>query len=158
MALKETEVATLSQVTTELLARFNKAREPGMTIGVVQQDALVVQQSAGYADLEGGVALGPITRFRIASISKQFTCALILMMAAEGQLSIEDDIRRWLPELPKLEYQITLDHLMRNTSGIRDMLELMRLGGIDLDSSCTREDLMAAICRQSRLNFPPGAR
>ena len=79
--------------------------------------------------------LGPATTFRIASVSKQFTCAAILLLAAEGKLSIDDDVRDHIPALPDLGHRITLAHLMHNTSGIRDMLEIMRLGGVDLGSA-----------------------
>ena len=88
------------------------------------------------ASIELGVPIGPQTTFRIASVSKQFTCAAILLLAAEGRLSIDDDVRRYLPALPDLGHRITLAHLMHNTSGIRDMLEIMRLGGVDLGQPC----------------------
>ena len=76
--------------------------------------------------------IGPETRFRIASVSKQFTCAAILLLAAEGRLAVGDDIREYLPELPDFGARISIDQLMHNVSGLRDMLELMRLGGADL--------------------------
>jgi D-aminopeptidase len=80
------------------------------------------------------------------------------MLAAEGKLATGDDARRHLPELPDLGQRITLDHLMHNTSGIRDMFELMRLGGLDLNQPCRVEDFLAAIRRQRGLNFAPGER
>src|ERR1700754_3632439 len=110
------------------------------------------------ASLELGVKLDPASVFRIASVSKQFTCAIILMLAAEGRLDVQDAVRDHIPELPDYGHPLTLAHLMHNTSGIMDMLELMRLGGADLIYPCTPEDLLAAICRQSSLNFVPGTR
>ena len=98
------------------------------------------------------------TAFRIASVSKQFTCAAILMLAAEGRLELEDEARSHLPELPDFGQRITVSHLMHNTSGIRDMLEIMRLGGADLGEPVTRADLIDGICRQRGLNFVPGTR
>jgi len=138
----------IDRVAADLLAPFERSRRPGMTIGVVRGDRLIVHRSAGYGDIEAGLGLGPETSFRIASVSKQFTCALILMMAREGLLSVEDDIRDWLPQWPDFGHRITLDHLMHNTSGIRDMLEVMRLGGIDLDRPCRSQELMDALYRQ----------
>jgi CubicO group peptidase (beta-lactamase class C family) len=82
-----------------------------------------VHRSSGFASVELSVPIGARTSFRIASASKQFTCAASLMLAADGKLRSEDHIRDRLPQLPDLGQRITRDHLMRNTSGIRDMLD-----------------------------------
>ncbi len=148
----------LQRIVSHLLAPFERPGAPGMTLGLVLDDELVVQESAGLASIELGVPIGAGTCFRIASVSKQFTCAAILLLAEEGRLHVDDDVRRWLPELPDLGCRITLDHLMHNASGIRDMLEIMRLGGVDLAQPILHEDLTAGICRQRGLNFPPGSR
>ncbi|MDR3538678.1 MAG: serine hydrolase [Acetobacteraceae bacterium] len=131
---------------------------PGMTVGVVQDGALVLHESAGVASLELGVPIGPDTCFRIASVSKQFTCTAILLLVAEGRLSLGDEARTHLPELPDFGVPVTVAHLMHNNSGVRDMLEIMRQGGVDLGMPCTTEDLLAGICRQRTLNFAPGSR
>jgi CubicO group peptidase (beta-lactamase class C family) len=131
---------------------------PGMTIGVVRGGVLAVHESAGLAHVELGVPIGAGTTFRIASVSKQFTCAAVLMMAADGRLRVDADVREYIPELADFGAVITVDHLMRNTSGLRDMLEIMRMGGIDLSFPVSPEDLMAGICRQRTLNFAPGSR
>jgi CubicO group peptidase (beta-lactamase class C family) len=141
-----------------LLAPWDGPGTPGATIGLVRDGALVLHESAGMASLELGVPIGPETRFRIASVSKQFTCAAVLLMAEEGRLSPEDEVRTHLPELPAFGARITLDHLMRNSSGLRDVLELMRMGGADLSLPCTADHLLAAIGRQRGLNFAPGSR
>jgi len=142
----------------QLLAPWHGADRPGCTIGVVRDGALILHGSAGQASLEHAVPIGPRTTFRIASVSKQFTCAAILMLAEDGRLAVDDDVRHYLPELPDCGHRVTLDHLMRNSSGMRDMLEIMRLGGTDLAHPCRPEDLTAAIQRQRTLNFAPGAR
>lgn len=131
---------------------------PGMTVGIVRDGALVVHESAGLASLELGVPIGPQTCFRIASVSKQFTCAAILLLAAEGRLDLQDAARSHLPELPDFGTPVTVAHLMHNSSGLRDMLEIMRQGGVDLGMACTTADLLAGICRQRTLNFAPGSR
>src|SRR5579863_2394595 len=141
-----------------LLAPWRQSIGPGVTIGVVIGDDLAIHQSAGMASLELGVPIGSETTFRIASVSKQFTCAAILLLAAEGRLSVDDEVRSHLPALPDLGHRITLDHLMHNTSGIRDMLEIMRLGGVDLGQPCEPRDLLDGVCRQRGLNFTPGSR
>lgn len=139
-----------------LLACFG-AQEPGGTIGVVIDGELAIQQSRGLASVELGVPISDASRFRIASVSKQFTCAAVLKLEAEGRLSTGDDIRRYLPELPDLGL-ITIDMMMRNMSGIRDMLEIQRMGGVDLSVPVTGAELLAGIVRQRGTNFPPGER
>ena len=141
-----------------LFLPWNRTNGPGVTLGVVLGRELPVHESAGMASIELGVPIGPDTTFRIASVSKQFTCAAIRLLAADGLLTIDDDVRRYIPALPDLGHRITLAHLMHNTSGIRDMLEIMRIGGMDLGQPCRPEDLLDGICRQRGLNFAPGSR
>ena len=141
-----------------LLAPWDRPGSPGATLGLVRDGTLVLQESAGLASLELDVPIGEATAFRIASVSKQFTCAAILLLAAEGKLSVDDDIHRHLPALPDVGAPISLDQLMHNCSGLRDMLDLMRLSGAGLSHPATPAQLMAAIGRQRRLNFPPGTR
>src|SRR5277367_4803705 len=143
---------------TRLIGPWRRAEGPGVTIGVVLGQELVVHESAGMASVELGVPIGPATTFRIASVSKQFTCAAILLLATEGKLRIEDDVRDHIAGFPDLGQRITLAHLMHNTSGIRDMLEIMRLGGADLGQPCRPADLLDGVCRQRGLNFIPGTR
>ncbi|MDB5413397.1 MAG: serine hydrolase [Rubritepida sp.] len=131
---------------------------PGAAIGVARDGAMLLQRAGGLASVELGVPIGVDTTFRIASVSKQFTCAAIQILAWEGLLSPGDPVRQHLPELPAVLDTITLDHLMRNCSGLRDMLELHRLGGVDLGMPLTEEELDAAIDRQTSLNFPAGTR
>ncbi|WP_165585679.1 serine hydrolase [Roseococcus sp. SYP-B2431] len=134
------------------------AGAPGATIGIARDGKMLLHRSGGLASIELGVPIGPGTAFRIASVSKQFTCAAILLLARDGKLAPTDSVRKHLPHLPPILGSITLDHLMRNTSGLRDMLELNRLGGVDLGTPLTEAELDAAIARQATLNFPPGSR
>ena len=156
--MTELDAALLHRRVERLLAPWKRTNGPGVTLGVVRGRDLVVHESAGLASIELGVPIGPETTFRIASVSKQFTCAAILLLAAEGKLSAEDDVRVHIPALPDLGHRITLAHLMHNSSGIRDMLEIMRVGGVDLGQPCRPEDLLDGVCRQRALNFSPGSR
>lgn len=141
-----------------LIHPWAKPGTPGCTVGVVRDGAVLLQRSAGLASIELDVPIGPDTCFRIASVTKQFTCAAILLLQAEGKLSLDQEVHEHLPDLPDFGQEITLDHLMHNTSGLRDFLELMRMGGMDLQIPCTPADLRAAICLQRSLNFTPGSR
>ena len=131
---------------------------PGAAVGVARDGALLLRRWVGLASVELNVPLGVTTTFRIASVSKQFTCAAILLLVRDGLLTTADLVREHLPELPEALGSITLDHLMRNSSGLRDMLELLRLGGADLGTPVTEAELDAAIARQTGLNFTPGSR
>lgn len=131
---------------------------PGVAIGVVRDGDLAEHRFAGLASLEHRVPIGPATTFRIASVSKQFTTAAILMLAHDGRLALTDDLRIHLPELPDFGNDIAIAHLMHNTSGIRDMLELARMRGIDLDQPIGEDGLIELIGAAPRLNFPPGSR
>ena len=156
--MTDLDVTLLERRVDALLAPWANNAGPGVTLGVVLEGRLAVHRHAGLANIEHGVPIGPQTRFRIASVSKQFTCAAILMLAAEGKLSLEEEARTYLPELPALADRVTVAHLMHNTSGIRDMLEIMRHGGADLGTPIRLQDLVDGICRQRTLNFTPGTR
>ncbi len=131
---------------------------PGGAVGVVQEGELTVHRCAGLASLELGVPIGPETTFRVASVTKQFTCAAVLRLADEGRLRLEDDVRNHLPEFPDMGAPVKVAHLLHNTSGIRDMLGIMRHGGADLGQPVRADELMAGVLRQRTLNFVPGSR
>lgn len=157
------ERLALQRQARRLLEPWTPGATPGCTLGLVQDGALLLHECAGLASLEFAVPIARDTRFRIASVSKQFTCAAILLLEADGRLARTDPLRRHLPELPTFGLPeggaaITLDHLMRNTSGLRDMLELLRLGGVDLSHPLSAGALAEAVGRQRGLNFPPGSR
>lgn len=156
--MNDIDLRMLNNRIDALLAPWRDRPSPGMTVGVLLGDTLVAHRHAGLASLEHGVPIDAGTRFRIASVSKQFTCAAILLLAARGALAIEAEARSLLPELPAACAGITLAQLMHNTSGIRDMLEIQRQGGGDLSVPITRDDLLEGICRQRTLNFAPGSR
>lgn len=141
-----------------LLEPWRGRAVPGMTVGVLQGGTLLAHRHAGLASLELGVPIGPDTCFRIASVSKQFTCAAVLLLAERGMLSVDATARSLVPELPDTYADVTVANLMHNTSGIRDMLEIIRQGGGDLGTPITPQDLLDGICRQRTLNFAPGSR
>ena len=154
-----TDLAALSldRRIDRLVAPWDRPGSPGVTAAVIRDGAIVLRRHAGLASIELGQPIARTT-FRIASVTKQFTCLAILMLEAEGRLATRTTSAA-ISRLPEFDRRITLDHLMRNTSGIRDMFELMRLGGLDLDQPCRIEDFLdAAIRRQRGLNFAPGER
>jgi D-aminopeptidase len=155
--MRELDTLRLARRAEALIAPWNGAG-PGCTIGLVHDGALLFQRSAGLASVELGQPIGNDTCFRIASVSKQFTCAAILLLEAEGRLALDDEIQAHLPDLPDFGARVTIAHCMHNASGIRDFLDLMRQGGMDLPQRCTPAETWGAITRQRSLNFAPGSR
>jgi len=145
-----------AQVDT-VMAAWAKPGSPGCAVGVVRDGGLVFARGYGQADLEHGVPISPESVFDIASTSKQFTAATIVLLAQEGKLSLDDDIRRFVPELPRYEEPITIRHLLHHTSGLRDYTDLMALAGWQMEDWTTAEQALATIVRQKELNFRPGA-
>jgi CubicO group peptidase (beta-lactamase class C family) len=137
--------------TAEIDKIFNwtKPNEPGCAVAVSQNGKIVVNRAYGSADLERDVPITPNTIFDAGSVRKQFVAAAILLLVEEGKLSLADDVRKHIPQLPDYGHKITVDHLLTHTSGIRDWQPLLNLAGGDPDA-------MTMILRQRELNFAPG--
>jgi CubicO group peptidase (beta-lactamase class C family) len=131
--------------------------DPGCALGVIQNGRLAFAKGYGLANLDWGIPISPSTVFDIGSVSKQFTAAAVALLDIEGVLSIDDDVRKWIPELPQYEHTITIRHLLNHTSGVRDYLTLMRLAGTDSDNVFDEFDGVELITRQQALNFVPGS-
>jgi D-aminopeptidase len=133
---------------------------PGIAIAVIRDGAVVRRCCTGLASLEHRVPIRPETRFHIVSITKTYTAAAILILAARGALSLDDDIRRHLPEVPRPTGgapPVTIRHLLSMTSGLRDVLEIERLRGIWRPSPSRAADLLDLAFRQAAVSLPAGA-
>ena len=139
-----------------LFARYTKPGSPGAVVAVMRGGEIEICKGYGLASIEHGVPIGPRTRFRIASVSKQFTVTAALMLAAEGKLDLDDPPHKVLKELKPLP--VTIDQMMRNSSGLPDFLELLRLGGHGLGRPVSPSELLDAAARNGHLNFAPGSR
>jgi D-aminopeptidase len=153
---KTIESIGLERRVDALFSRYTAAGSPGAVVAVMRGGTIELCKGYGLASIELGVPIRPTTRFRIASVSKQFTVAAALMLAAEGKLDLSRPPHEYLPELPRLP--VTIDQMMRNSSGLPDFLELLRLGGHGLDKPARPADLLAACVRNKHLNFTPGSR
>ncbi|WP_159476279.1 serine hydrolase [Dyadobacter sp. 3J3] len=140
-----------------IFAEWNKPGKPGAAVGVVHQGKLIYAKGFGESDLETGARNGPETIFHIASVSKQFTAFAIVLLSQEGKLSLEDDIRKYLPEVPDFGKIITIRHLIHHTSGLRDQWNLLAMAGWQLDDVITKEHVFNLVKRQKELNFEPGS-
>src|SRR5580693_1026750 len=130
---------------------------PGCALGVYRDGQMIYAKGYGLANVEDSVPITPKSVFDIGSTSKQFTAASILLLEKQGKLSVNDDIRKYLPELPDYGQKITVLQLLNHTSGLRDYLGLMEFAGINTDSVTTDEDALQMIVRQKALNFAPGS-
>ena len=139
-----------------LFREYDRSDSPGCALGVYRDGKIVYERGYGMANLELGVANAPQTVFDIGSTSKQFTAFSIHLLAREGKLSLDDDIRRWVPEIPSYGPTITIRHLLHHTGGLRDYIELMELQGLETEDLTTEADSLAVLSRQKAPNFPPG--
>jgi len=100
---------------------------PGCALGVSRNGRVVYEAGYGMANLETGTPITPASIFHVASVSKQFTAMAIMLLARDKKLSIDDDIRKYLPEIRDYGTKITIRHLLTHTSGLRDQWELLAL-------------------------------
>lgn len=129
---------------------------PGAAVAVFRDGKIVFAKGYGLADLERNVPVTTKTVFDVGSIAKQFTAACVHLLALDGKLSLDDDIRKHFPELPKYERPITVRHLLHHTSGLRDYLTLFSLSGRSLVNDYPESLVLDVISRQKGLNFAPG--
>ena len=141
----------------EVFSDLTKPGSPGCALAVYRDGKIIYAKGYGLANIEENVAITPQSVFDIGSTSKQFTAASILLLEKQGKLSVNDDVRKFLPELPNYGQKITILQLLNHTSGLRDYLTLFELAGINIDSVTTDGDALALITRQKALNFAPGA-
>jgi CubicO group peptidase (beta-lactamase class C family) len=139
-----------------LFAKWNRPGRPGAMVAVIRDGKVLLSKGYGFADLERSVRITPATVFTVGSNSKQFTAFAIHLLAQDGKLSLDDDIRKYVPEVPDFGKTITIRHLLHHTSGLRDYFELMMLTGWRGDDVITQEDALTLVERQRALNFAPG--
>jgi len=136
---------------------FVERDAPGCALGVVQGGILAYGRGYGLANLDWGIPITTSTVFDIGSVSKQFTATALALLELDGVLSLDDDVRKWIPELPEYGSAITIRHLLNHTSGIRDYLTLMSLAGFEYANVFDELDGVEVIARQKGLNFEPGS-
>ena len=141
----------------EVFARWDRPDTPGCAVAVIQGGHVVYSQGYGVANLEYDIPITPTTVFHVASLSKQFTALAVALLVADGEISWNDDIRRYVPEVPNLGNLITLRQLATHTSGLRDQWSLLRMAGWRLEGEIIKQqDVLDLVSRQRALNFPAG--
>ncbi len=146
-----------TQGVDQLFTKWNKSDSPGAVVAVVKDGAIIYSRGYGMASLEYGIPNTPSNVFHLASVSKQFTAFAIYLLVQDGKLSLDDDVRKYLPELHDFGKKITIRNLLHHTSGLRDQWELLALAGWRLEDVIRTEDVLDLIWRQKELNFDPGS-
>jgi CubicO group peptidase (beta-lactamase class C family) len=141
-----------------LFERWDRKDSPGCSLGIVREGRLIYEHGYGMANLEHGIPITPETVFRIASVSKQFTAMSLLLLEQDGALSLDDDIRKYLPDMPDYGRPISIRHLIQHSSGIRDYEGFTTLLGISYEDTYIKQEVLNLLARQKTLNFEPGAR
>jgi CubicO group peptidase (beta-lactamase class C family) len=152
----EAERADLASRIDPIFATWDRPDSPGCALGVFRAGEVVYARGYGCANLEHGIPIAPSTVFDLGSTSKQFTAASVVLLALDGKLSLEDDVRKWIPEIPDYGRPIRIRHLLHHTSGLRDYLTLFALAGIPSEDWTDASDALAILSRQKALNFDPG--
>ena len=142
--------------TDSVFQRFNRIDSPGCALGVYQDGKIRYARGYGMASLEHGMPLSPHSVLDIGSISKQFTAMAILMLQKEGKLSIDDPIRKYIPEMPAYADRITIRRALSQTSGLRDLYIMMGQSGRTFEGDTI--DALRVITRSAEPNYEPGAR
>ena len=141
----------------KLFAQWDKPDSPGCALGIIKDGKLIYTHGYGMANLDYGIPLSSKSVFNIMSMSKQFTAMSILLLAKEGKLSLDDEIQKYLPEIPRYQNPITIRHLIYHTSGIRNYIGLTELAGVPSENvRLTDDDFLGLIARQKELNYKPG--
>lgn len=139
-----------------LFAEWSDPTAPGLTVGVIQDGEFIYKKGFGSANVENGTLITPESVFYLGSVGKQFTTMAIALLQQNGKLNVDDDIRKYVPEMPDYGSAITIRHLIHHTSGIRDYLGLMGIAGLQLGTYHDDQDIVDLIARQKALNFAPG--
>src|SRR5215216_867755 len=149
---------TTTRIVDRAFEAWRGTDSPGCALGVSRNGRVVYERGYGMANLETATPITPSSIFHVASVSKQFTAMAIMLLANDGKLSVDDNIRKHLPEIRDYGTPITIRHLLNHTSGLRDQWELLSLArGRFEENRITEADVMDIVPRQTALNFTPGA-
>ena len=148
---------TTPRAVDRVFEAYQGTHVPGCAVGASRNGRVILERGYGMANLETGTPIQPGTIFHVASVSKQFTAFAIMLLARDGKLSLDDDIRKHVPEIPDYGSRITIRHLLQHTSGLRDQWDLLALArGRFEENRITEADVLDIVSRQKGTNFLPG--
>lgn len=148
--------AEIRQEADRIFAKYGSST-PGVAVGILREGKVALVQGYGMASLEHGISIGKDTVFQVGSVSKQFTAFAVYLLERQGKLSLQDDVRKYVPEVPDYGKPLRIQHLLAHSSGIRDQAALLSLAGWRMDDVMTTAQVLRVIGRQSELNFEPGS-
>src|SRR5579863_8372555 len=140
-----------------IFAAFN-THTPGCAVGVSYQGSVALRSGYGMADLERGAPITADTVFESGSVAKQFTATALLLLAQQGKISLDDPLRKYLPELPDYGTLLTIRHVLSHVSGLREWRLVATFSGMGEGTYVLgNQDLLRIAARQQALNFVPGS-
>ncbi|MEM9836717.1 MAG: serine hydrolase [Bacteroidota bacterium] len=156
-----TQAQTIPAATAQKIdALFSHVTEtsPGYMVGVIKDTDFLFQKGYGAANLEYGIPISATSAFNVASLSKQFTAACVALLILDGKVSLDDPIKKYLPQFPKYKQEIRLKHLIYMTSGINDYYYNDRENNLDWSSLqfFNIDDAIAASLGNKSLMYAPG--
>ena len=154
-AMAQADEAVAARI-DKLFAAWDRPDSPGAALLVLRDGQVLYRRGYGQAQLEHAAPITPATVFHVASVSKQFTAFAVHLLAQDGKLSLDDELRKHVPEMQVAGPPITLRHLLHHTSGLRDQWNLLRLAGLRMDDHLTEGDILTLLFQQRALNFAPG--
>lgn len=150
--------AVSAQDIDAIFSDWQEASAPGAAVGVFLNGETLYSNAFGVTHIEQVDQIDLDTRFNIASVSKTFTAFAVLLLEEQSKLSLQDDIRKYLPEIYDFGEVITIDDLLTHSSGIRNWGTLFALSGVSEDDAVDSADILQLVSRQRTLNHSPGAR
>ena len=147
---------TLEAKVDRLFAEWNQPDSPGAALAVTRDGEVIYKHGYGMANLEYDIPITSATVFDIASVSKQFAGFAIATLSHEGKLSLDDNIRMYLPDVPDFGITITIRHLLHHTSGLRDWVQSLVIAGVGMDDVISFKHILKMVRHQKALNFEPG--
>ena len=147
---------TLTDKVDSIFNDFFKSTDPGCAVVVVKNNEVIYSNSFGLAVLEYNIPISSKTVFEVGSIAKQFTGYGVAILVGQDKISMEDDIKKFIPELPDYGVKITIDDLVHHKSGIMDQYALLLYSGYRDGDVITKDDVMNTILGEKNLDFLPG--
>ena len=148
---------TLIHAMDAIFEPYSKNSGPGCAVAVVKNGQVIFSKGYGMANLEYDIPITAATIFDIASVSKQFTGLAVSMLIEQGKISLDDDIHKYLPDIPRFDRTITIQQLLHHISGIRDWPQTLHAAGWRWDEVFSFEDIMRMVKYQVDLDFEPGS-
>jgi CubicO group peptidase (beta-lactamase class C family) len=141
----------------QLMAPFSGTGTPGGVVAVIRDGRVAFAEAFGMANLTHGIPFTVETRTNIGSVSKQFTAFGLALLESRGELSLDDDVRDYLPELPPFDQPVTIRNLLNHTGGYRELYNTVPMAGWRGEDALERDEAIRIVQRQDALQTAPGS-